>query len=80
MKQSALLERLSKEKPAHEQDEIGEALRRGYSVRQIVKAMDTEMNKTEARQGKIKYLSTHKSFEVPYTYETFRRVCKVFCV
>ncbi|MBQ7241975.1 MAG: hypothetical protein IJS35_04240, partial [Firmicutes bacterium] len=67
MKQSALLERLSKEKPAHEIDSIGEALRRGYSVQQIVKAMDTEMNKTEARQGKIKYSSTHKSFEVPYT-------------
>ena len=68
---SALLERLSKEKPEHEQDEISEALRRGYSVRQIIKAMDTETNKTEARQGKIKYSSTHKSFEVPYTYETF---------
>ena len=77
MKKGALLERLSKEKPAHEQDEIGEALRRGYSVQQIIKAMDTEMNKTEERQGKIKYSSTYKSFEVPYTYETFRMLCRL---
>ena len=46
MKKSDLLDRLSKEKPEHDKDEIGEALRRGYSVRQIVQALVPAMSKT----------------------------------
>ncbi len=75
---SALLERLSKEKPEHEQDEISEALRRGYSVRQIVKALTPEMKGTELRQGKIFYSGLRGTFEIPYTYEAFKLLCQLF--
>ena len=75
---SALLERLSKEKPEHKRDEIDEALRRGYSVRQIVKALTPEMKGTELRQGKIFYVGARGSFEIPYTYEAFRLLCQLF--
>ena len=37
---SKLLERLSKEKPENNKDEIKEALKRGYSLEQIMKALD----------------------------------------
>ena len=40
---SALLERLSKEKPENTKDEVEEALRRGYSLEQIIKAMAPEV-------------------------------------
>lgn len=78
MKQSALLERLSKEKPAHEKDEIDEALRRGYSVKQIIRALTPEMKDTEVRQGKIFYSGNRGAFEMPYTYESFKMLCQLF--
>lgn len=37
---SKLLERLSKEKPENNKDEIKEALKRGYSLEQIMKALE----------------------------------------
>lgn len=40
---SKLLERLSKEKPENTKDEVEEALRRGYSLEQIIKAMAPEV-------------------------------------
>lgn len=75
---SDLLKRLSKEKPEHDNDDIGEALRRGYSVRQIMKAMTPAMSETEPRQGKLRYSGQRGSFEVPYTYETFTMLCRIF--
>ena len=77
MKKSDLLDRLSKEKPEHDKDEISEALRRGYSVRQIVQALTPAMSKTEPRQGKLVYTGRRGSFEVPYTCETFTMLCRL---
>ncbi|MBQ3347468.1 MAG: hypothetical protein IJG39_10310 [Synergistaceae bacterium] len=74
---SELLERLSQEKPEHSKDEIREALKRGYSVKQIIQALTPEMSKTEIRQGKIWYSGMHETFEVPYTYETFNMLCRI---
>ena len=75
---SELLERLSKEKPAHKKDDIDEALRRGYSVRQIIKALNPGMKDTEIRQGKIFYAGYRGTFEMPYTYESFKMLCQLF--
>ena len=75
---SALLERLSKEKPEHKKDDIVEALRRGYSVRQIIKALMPEMKEPEIRQGKIFYSGLKGTFEIPYTYEAFKMLCQLF--
>ena len=75
---SKLLERLSKEKPKHKKDEIDEALRRGYSVKQIVQALTPEMKGTEIRQGKIFYSGLRGTFEIPYTYEAFKMLCQIF--
>lgn len=74
---SVLLERLSKEKPAHEVDEIGEALRRGYSMKQIIRAIKPEANPKEPRQGKIFYAGHRGTFEVPYTYENYLLLCRI---
>ena len=68
---SELLQRLSKEKPENNSDEIEEALRRGYSMRQIMRAMNSEMRKTEICKGILRFFSLRGEFEVPYTYETF---------
>ena len=76
---SKLLERLSKEKPENKKDEIDEALRRGYSVKQIVQALTPEMQGTEIRQGKIFYSGLLRgTFEIPYTYEAFKMLCQIF--
>ena len=77
MKKSDLLDRLSNEKPEHDKDEIGEALRRGYSVRQIVQALTPAMSKTEPRQGKLFYIGQRGTVEMPYTYETFTMLCRL---
>ena len=74
---SELLERLSQEKPEHSKDEIREALKRGYSVKQIIQALTPEMSQTEIRQGKIWYSGMREAFEVPYTYETFNMLCRI---
>ena len=74
---SDLLKRLSREKPAHKADEISEALKLGYSVKQIVKAMNSELTQTEIRQGKIWYAGPKGRFDVPYTYETFQIFCRL---
>ena len=73
---SKLLERLSKEKPENTKDEVEEALRRGYSLEQIIKAMAPEVI-SEPRQGKICYQSNARRFEIPYTYESFRLLCRL---
>ena len=79
---SDLLRLLSKEKPEHDTDEISEALRRGYSARQIIEALTKTpaMLKTEPRQGKIWYQGEQGIFEVPYTYETFMMLCQILKV
>ena len=70
-----LLSRLSKEKPENNSEEIEEALRRGYSIRQIMKVLQNEDFMTEPRKGILKYRWTNgearRELEVPYTYETF---------
>ena len=70
-----LLQRLSKEKPENNSEEIEEALRRGYSMRQIVKILQTGMIETEPRKGILRYRWSNgerkKELEMPYTYETF---------
>ena len=70
-----LLQRLSKEKPENNSDEIEEALRRGYSMRQIMKVLQTGIFETEPRKGILRYRwvtgELRKELEVPYTYETF---------
>ena len=71
MKKGALLERLLKEKPAHEKDEIDEALRRGYSVKQIIRALTPEMEDTEVRQGKIFYSGLSSKLCMRFSYATF---------
>ena len=72
---SELLQRLSKEKPENNSDEIEEALRRGYSMRQIMKVLQTGIFETEPRKGILRYRwvtgERRKELEVPYTYETF---------
>ncbi|MBR0168402.1 MAG: hypothetical protein IJQ08_06995 [Synergistaceae bacterium] len=73
---SKLLERLSKEKPENTKDEVEETLRRGYSLEQIIKAMAPEVI-NEPRQGKICYQSNARRFEIPYTYESFRLLCRL---
>ena len=76
---SDLLQVLSKEKPEHNTDEISEALRRGYSARQIIQALtkNPAMSKTEPRRGKIWYQRGAERFEVPYMYETFMMLCRI---
>ena len=75
-----LLSRLSKEKPENNSEEIEEALRRGYSIRQIVKVLQNEDFTTEPRKWILKYRWTNgnrkEEFEVPYTYETFTMLCR----
>ncbi len=77
MKKSVLLERLSKEKPAHEQDEIGEALRRGYSVEQIIQAQAQQAHKPVIKNGYIEYTGEHGYLKIPYTYEAFKMLCRL---
>ena len=72
-----LLSRLAQENPEHKPNDIDEALRRGYSIRQIMKAMNPAMSKTEPRQGKIWYSGRRGIFEVPYTYETLTILCQL---
>ena len=77
MKQSALLERLSKEKPAHEIDEIGEALRRGYSWEQIFRAMPNDVPKGLSPKVFLKYSGVKGNIEIPFSYENYFLLCRL---
>ena len=64
--------------PEHKTDEIGEALKRGYSAKQIIRALTSKISQTEIRRGKIWYSSPQKgTFEVPYTYENYVMLCRI---
>ena len=75
-----LLSRLSKEKPENNSEEIEEALRRGYSIRQIMKVLQNQDFMIEPRKGILKYrwsnVNRKEEIEVPYTYETFTMLCR----
>ena len=72
-----LLQRLSKEKPENNSEEIEEALRRGYSMNQIMRAMTPELGESEQRKGILKYHGQRGNIEVPYTRETFLMLYRV---
>ena len=74
---SDLLSRLLKEKPAHEGSKIDEALKRGYSMKQIMRALNPEMQ-TEERSGEIWCMCSRGQFHIPYTYESFKMLCRIF--
>ena len=72
-----LLNRLSKEKPENNSEEIEEALRRGYSMKQIMRALSPELREGEERKGILKYQGQRGRIEVPYTQETFLMLYRV---
>lgn len=74
---SALLERLSKEKPEHQNDEIGEALRRGYSWEQVFRAMPNDINNMTATKVYLKYSGIKGSLEIPFSYENYFLLCRL---
>ncbi len=74
---SELLERLSKEKPAHEKDEISEALKRGYSWEQVFRAMPNNPNYTTSSKVYLKYSGIKGSLEIPFSYENYFLLCRL---
>ena len=74
---SELLERLSKEKPVHERDEIDEALKRGYSWEQVFRAMPNDTSHITASKDYLKYSGIKGSLEIPFSYENYFLLCRL---
>ena len=74
---SELLERLSQEKPEHKTDEIGEALKRGYSWEQIFRAMPNRKADSLSSRIILRYSGAKGQLEIPFSYENYFLMCRM---